>query len=318
MWVGIFLVRSIAYDCTLAMRVFYCQQRAKRNETNILCHTFCAHGLLTPSNRMSFAPKIIRASSYSMCGSLPKSTSTFTRRCQRTFTLHASSSSSSNDDDDDKEDSIDDDRADVRSIEDAKRELEYGMKFGKRMKKRFQPETVKDRGLPIADALVLTSATVLVAMVSLQQHKAPSWLNAEYLREVPRILPNLPALVGSFVHGSKLSVIWVLGALAAEAYETEAYDADFPEAMKRTVKAGCFAIGLLILVEQNEMRQALEHVIDMPASEYILGENEQADLLLNSKTSELFVDCASCALAMLTWRVIRWNSSVPGDDLPFN
>ena len=105
----------------------------------------------------------------------------------------------------------------MRSIEDAKRELEYGMKFGKRMKKRFQPETVKDRGLPIADALVLTSATVLVAMVSLQQHKAPSWLNAEYLREVPRILPNLPALVGSFVHGSKLSVIWVLGALAAEA-----------------------------------------------------------------------------------------------------
>ena len=139
---------------------------------------------------MSFAPKIIRASSYSSCGSLRTTTSTFTRRCQRTFTLHASSSSSSNDDDDDKEDSIDDDRADVRSIEDAKRELEYGMKFGKRMKKRFQPETVKDRGLPIADALVLTSATVLVAMVSLQQHKAPSWLNAEYLREVPIILPN--------------------------------------------------------------------------------------------------------------------------------
>ena len=163
-----------------------------------------AHGLLTPSNRMSFAPKIIRASSHSSCGSLRTTTSTFTRRCQRTFTLHASSSSSSNDDDDDnKEDSIDDDRADVRSIEDAKRELEYGMKFGKRMKKRFQPETVKDRGLPIADALVLTSATVLVAMVSLQQHKAPSWLNAEYLREVPRILPNLPALVGSFVHGEQ-------------------------------------------------------------------------------------------------------------------
>ncbi len=100
------------------------------------------------------------------------------------------------------------------------------MRFGKRMKKRFQPKKVKDRGLPIADALVLTSATVLVALVSLSQHKAPSWLNAEYLREVPRILPNLPALVGSVVHGSKVSAVWVLGALAAEAYETEAYDAD--------------------------------------------------------------------------------------------
>ena len=192
------------------------------------------------------------------------------------------------------------------------------MKFGKRMKKRFQPKKVKDRGLPIADALVLTSATVLVALVSLSQHKAPSWLNAEYLREVPRILPNLPALVGSVVHGSKLSAVWVLGALAAEAYETEAYDADFAEAMKRTVKAGCFAVGLLILVEQNEMRQTLEHVIGMPASEYVVGENREADLLINSKTSELFVDCASCAVAMLSWRIIRWNSSVPGDDLPFN
>jgi hypothetical protein len=233
----------------------------------------------------------------------------------KTWTLRASSSS---DDEEDEDDSIDEDRADVRSIEDAKRELEYGMRFGKRMKKRFQPKKVKDRGLPIADALVLTSATVLVALVSLSQHKAPSWLNAEYLREVPRILPNLPALVGSVVHGSKLSAVWVLGALAAEAYETEAYDADFAEAMKRTVKAGCFAVGLLILVEQNEMRQTLEHVIGMPASEYVVGENREADLLINSKTSELFVDCASCAVAMLSWRIIRWNSSVPGDDLPFN
>ena len=132
----------------------------------------------------------------------------------KTWTLRASSSS---DDEEDEDDSIDEDRADVRSIEDAKRELEYGMRFGKRMKKRFQPKKVKDRGLPIADALVLTSATVLVALVSLSQHKAPSWLNAEYLREVPRILPNLPALVGSVVHGSKLSAVWVLGALAAEA-----------------------------------------------------------------------------------------------------
>jgi hypothetical protein len=233
----------------------------------------------------------------------------------KTWTLRASSSS---DGEEDEDDSIDEDRADVRSIEDAKRELEYGMRFGKRMKKRFQPKKVKDRGLPIADALVLTSATVLVALVSLSQHKAPSWLNAEYLREVPRILPNLPALVGSVVHGSKLSAVWVLGALAAEAYETEAYDADFAEAMKRTVKAGCFAVGLLILVEQNEMRQTLEHVIGMPASEYVVGENREADLLINSKTSELFVDCASCAVAMLSWRIIRWNSSVPGDDLPFN
>ena len=233
----------------------------------------------------------------------------------KTWTLRASSPS---DDEEEEDDSIDEDRADVRSIEDAKRELEYGMKFGKRMKKRFQSKKVKDRGLPIADALVLTSATVLVALVSLSQHKAPSWLNAEYLREVPRILPNLPALVGSVVHGSKLSAVWVLGALAAEAYETEAYDADFAAAMKRTVKAGCFAVGLLILVEQNEMRQALEHVIGMPASEYVVGENREADLLINSKTSELFVDCASCAVAMLSWRIIRWNSSVPGDDLPFN
>ena len=257
----------------------------------------------------------------SICAACGKTRCARRHRLRKTWTLRASSEEDSIDEEDssiDEEDSIDEDRADVRSIEDAKRELEYGMKFGKRMKKRFQPKKVKDRGLPIADALVLTSATVLVALVSLSQHKAPSWLNAEYLREVPRILPNLPALVGSVVHGSKLSAVWVLGALAAEAYETEAYDADFAEAVKRTVKAGCFAVGLLILVEQNEMRQALEHVIGMPASEYIVGGNREADLLINSKTSELFVDCASCAVAMLSWRIIRWNSSVPGDDLPFN
>ena len=231
---------------------------------------------------------------------------------QGTKRVRAKTNSKSNSNEEEEEE---EEEEDVRTIEDAKRELTKGIKYGKKMKARFQSERVEDKGLPLADSLVLISASCAIAICSIQLKHTPAWLREEWLREIPRdVLPNFPAVVAACVHGSKLAMFWIVGALAAKAYEVEAYDADYPEAIKRTVKAGCFACGSLILVEQASLRKSLEEIIGRGAStEYEFGTNVAADLLINSKTSDLILDCFVSAISMLLWRTIRWNSSVPDD-----
>ena len=128
-------------------------------------------------------------------------------------------------------------------------EFKAGMLFGTSMKERFTAARIDDRGLPIADALVVTSVPVLVALVVLALGiPRPSWLVP--VTWVPQLRGGLPYLPTALSHGAKLAACWIPGALAARAYEQEAYDGTVKEAVTRAVKGGCFAVGLLILLTQ--------------------------------------------------------------------
>jgi hypothetical protein len=188
-------------------------------------------------------------------------------------------------------------------------EFKRGVTFGTSMKERFTAARIDDRGLPIADALVVTSVPVFVALVVLAIGiPRPSWLiplagvpklrgrvvtpgvrlvtwthtgchrlvwcdqrlitwtmdltgchqlnrvvtAKQRERKVPPTLVRggLPYLPAALSHGAKLAACWIPGALAARAYEQEAYDGTVEEAVTRTVKGGCFAVGLLILLTQ--------------------------------------------------------------------
>ena len=48
---------------------------------------------------------------------------------------------------------------------------------------------------------------------------------------------------------TRLAICWILGALAARAYEKVAFS-EYPTAVGRTLKGGAFAAGLLILATQ--------------------------------------------------------------------
>ena len=147
-----------------------------------------------------------------------------------------------------------------------------------------------------------TSAQVFVAALALSAGTprpswlvpfGPSWRGAAYV---------LPAIA----HGAKLASLWVCGALAARAYERDAFDGSLGEAVRRTLRGGCFATGLLLLVTQSEV--AAEFAVK-DLGDPVMNASREGDAILYRATSELVVDVVSEATAIVGWRMIRWNTS---------
>jgi len=183
---------------------------------------------------------------------------------------------------------------------------EQGKVVGEVIKKRFNSPVVDDRGLPIADALVCISATAFVATVLLALGlPRPSWVVPAPW--VPK-WRSLPFVFPAIQHGSSLAVCWVLGALAGEAYESAAYNSTRREALLRTVRSGAFATGLLIMATQL-MTYITFKTQGLPL---FPGESIDGDFLLARIQTELMLDIFVQATALITWRQIRWSSSLPG------
>ena len=188
---------------------------------------------------------------------------------------------------------------------DVEAEFKRGLAFGiEEIRPRFTPSAISsaDRGLPIADALVATSAQVFVAALALSTGTprpswlvpfGPSWRGAAYV---------LPAIA----HGAKLASLWVCGALAARAYERDAFDGSLGEAVRRALRGGCFATGLLLLVTQSEV--AAEFAVK-DLGDPVMNASREGDAILYRAMSELVVDVVSEATAIVGWRMIRWNTS---------
>mmetsp|Transcript_1122 Transcript_1122/g.3053 ORF Transcript_1122/g.3053 Transcript_1122/m.3053 type:complete len:312 (-) Transcript_1122:35-970(-) len=188
-------------------------------------------------------------------------------------------------------------------------EFKRGVSFGNSMKERFTTARIDDRGLPIADALICVGASVFVSTVVLALGiPRPSWLVPAPW--VPR-WRSLPFLVPALSHGTKLAACWIPGALAARAYEAEAYDGSVKEAVSRTVKGGCFAIGILILLTQFSLQLQFA-AKGLPPPQ--LGDGYETDLILNGAASELIADSVFEAVALIGWRIIRCKTDIPPDD----
>jgi hypothetical protein len=187
---------------------------------------------------------------------------------------------------------------------DVEAEFKRGVEFGAtEIRPRFTPSAVSsaDRGLPIADALVATSAQAVVAAAALATGTRPSWLTpfGPSWRGAAYVLPAI-------AHGAKLATMWVCGALAARAYERRAFDGSLGEAVGRTLRGGCFAAGLLILVTQVEVGHAFA---EAGLGDPVMNASREGDAILNGALSELVVDVVSEATAIVGWRVVRWNTS---------
>ena len=181
--------------------------------------------------------------------------------------------------------------------QDFSEDFDAGVAFGQSIKQRFVAPTIDDPGLPYADVLVVTCGTLFVASVVIAGGlPRPSWLVPLQLvpqwRALPYVLPTLS-------HGASLAACWLLGALAAEAFEKGAYMGTWRDAVARTWRGGAFAIGVLIFGTQlvTSARLAAGGV---PIPSYM------ADLLLTSTTNEVIVDCAVSAVGLTLFRLFRW------------
>ena len=127
-------------------------------------------------------------------------------------------------------------------------EFKRGVAFGTSMKERFTQARIDDRRPLHRRRARRHDRPGLRRHGRLSPRHPTSLVAASPRRGCPggARFSTSPALS----HGAKLVRCWIPGALAARAYEREAYDGTVDEAVRRTVRGGCFAVGVLILLTQ--------------------------------------------------------------------
>ena len=135
---------------------------------------------------------------------------------------------------------------------DLRSEFDAGLAYGQQIKARFTAPRIDDPGLPFADALVCVSGSLFIAQWALSplvpkalKIPPPSWLTATTLPDGVD-WRGIPYILSTIEHGAALAACWVLGALAASAYEAEAFTGTWQTALTRTWKGGAFAIGAAV------------------------------------------------------------------------
>lgn len=110
--------------------------------------------------------------------------------------------------------------------------------------------------------------------------------------------PRGSFLAPTLIHGAGLSCCWLLGALAAKAYEQKAYEGSFGEVFLTTVKAGAFSCGVLILATQFDLYTEMGGYVQM-------GESVETDVRILRAAVEVVNDCFFEAFTLIIWRLYR-------------
>ncbi|EOD37553.1 hypothetical protein EMIHUDRAFT_225440 [Emiliania huxleyi CCMP1516] len=184
--------------------------------------------------------------------------------------------------------------------------FEAGRSFGFTVRERFTAPTVDDPGLPYADALVSVSAALGLASLRLSGiYPQCSWLQptewVPHVRSLPYVLPAL-------THGVQLASCWTLGALAASAFERDAFCGSLGEALRRTWRGGAFASGLLLLCTQAHTYYAF----DAAGLEPVLGASFEGDVRLINIANDVILDVLAQAFAITGFRIFRWYDATAG------
>mmetsp|Transcript_2474 Transcript_2474/g.3725 ORF Transcript_2474/g.3725 Transcript_2474/m.3725 type:complete len:254 (-) Transcript_2474:465-1226(-) len=166
---------------------------------------------------------------------------------------------------------------------------------------RFINPRIDDIGLPLADALnaQVVAPAFEVFFLSLTHSAFPTWLKPIFDSTFP-LKGSL--LAPTLVHGAGLASCWLAGALAAKAYESEAFDISegkgYGVPIFRIFQAGAFAIGILILSTQLDLFFEYGRWVQV-------GESESIDLRIYTAFVEVFDDVVAEAIVLSGWRIYR-------------
>jgi hypothetical protein len=146
-----------------------------------------------------------------------------------------------------------------------------------------------------------------VAWLSLQHAPQPSWLRPFLVDTTSVLFSRGVFLAPALIHGAALAFCWIVGALAARAYERSSISPvqvveehsstwDYTGVFKAIFQSGAFATGILILSTQADL--LLEY------GRYVqVGESEEIDFRLLVAAVELINDVVFEAFAISTWRL---------------
>ena len=169
----------------------------------------------------------------------------------------------------------------------------------------FVNPRIDDRGLPLADSLIAgIVAPITEVFICGYRQYSPSWLIAT-LPATSAFNNAIRLFPATLSHGAVLATCWVLGALASRSYEKEAFDVNieegktsYAEPIKRVLKGGAFASGLLIVSTQTDLYTEYGRWVQP-------NETPEIDLRLLTAFAELFLDISVEAAWMIFWRVYR-------------
>lgn len=171
------------------------------------------------------------------------------------------------------------------------------------IQQRFLSPKIDDMGLPVADALIAQVVAPTFQILWLFSNRAPipTWLCPI---SGNGLLFNAGGsfLAPTLIHGAGLAFCWITGALAAKAYESDAFDVGegkgYGTIIIRILQAGSFAAGLLILSTQIDLLLEYGRWVQ-------LGESNDTDIRLLNAIVELTRDIFFEALVVGSWRLYR-------------
>ena len=181
---------------------------------------------------------------------------------------------------------------------------------------RFLSPRIDDAGLPVADTLLsqIVAPSLQVFWLTLNHAPRPTWLAPIFSNGLLYSLPVQGSLVApTLIHGAGLAFCWVLGALAAKGFDSDAFNVSggrgYGTVIARIIQAGAFSTGVLIFSTQVDL--LLEY------GRYVQpGESPEVDLRLLNAITELVNDVAFEALVLSSWRIYRASLTEDADGRP--
>jgi len=170
--------------------------------------------------------------------------------------------------------------------------------------RRFTNPVLDDPFLPLTDGTMaqIVAPALQVFYVTLVQAPYPSWLqlSSRANSELLFFEPGRGSLVApALIHGAGLACCWLLGALAAKAYEQENIDptvSGYGQVLLAVMKAGAFATGVLIFATQMDLLSEFGRYVQ-------LGESPETDLRLLTAWTEGFRDVLFEAVVITSMRM---------------
>jgi hypothetical protein len=172
----------------------------------------------------------------------------------------------------------------------------------------------------------IIAPSLQILWISIQHAPQPTWVqpifdtNLLYTTRGSYIVPTL-------IHGAALSSCWILGALAAKAYERKAISPipilplpsqseqqlqkqkqfskfppskikwDYSNVIAAIIKSGAFAVGLLLFASQLDILLEFKRYVQ-------IGESEDIDFRLYLAIVEVINDVVFEAITITTWRLM--------------
>jgi hypothetical protein len=171
------------------------------------------------------------------------------------------------------------------------------MTLNERMLDRFTDPKIEDPRLPLAEAGItqIAAPTMELFWLQLNQLPFPSWATPLYDYT---FTPRGALLAPTLIHGAGLSCAWLLGCLAARAYEKDAYQGHIGHVISTTLKAGAFACGILILATQVDLYNEMGGYVQV-------GDSAETDNRIYLALVEVIDDIFFEAVTLVAWRILR-------------